>query len=316
MNLYTDISQINKDKNTVITIGTFDGFHLGHQKIVNKVLSSSQKNNWRNLLITFEPHPRSVVSKDFNIQILTTLEEKKELISKAGISNLYVINFTKEFSELSYEEFFVKYIVNNIGISELIIGHDHKIGKNRRGDEDKLRELGRQHSFSVTPVNAVEVEGEVISSTKVRHALLEGSIEKVTSYLGRPYSFSGSVMKGAGRGRSLGFPTANIGVGNDSKCIPANGVYAVELVFKDLSYYGLMNIGLRPTFGDALKTMIEVYIFDFNQDIYYEKIRVNLIDRIRDERKFSSREELVNQIHLDKEAGLKIIDNLINNKSR
>lgn len=316
MNLYTDISQVTRDNNTVITIGTFDGFHLGHQKIINELLSSSRKNNWRNLVITFEPHPRSVLSKDYNIQILTTLEEKKELISEAGIENLFVINFTKEFSELSYEEFFTKYIVHNIGISELVIGHDHKLGKDRSGNEDKLTEFGRQHGFSVTPVSAVEVNGEVISSTKIRHALRDGEINKANHYLGRPYSFSGTISRGAARGRTLGFPTANVVVGNDNKSIPASGIYVAEMIWNGQNYYGLMNIGLRPTFGDVDSTMIEIYLYDFNKNIYYEKVKVNVIERMRDEKKFSSKEELIVQMNLDKEQGLKIINNLINNKSR
>jgi len=316
MNLFTDISQIEKNNNTVVTIGTFDGFHIGHQQIINEVLNNSRKNNRRNLVITFEPHPRSVIAKDFNIQILTTLEEKIDLIAQSGIDNLFVINFTKKFSELSYEEFFVKYIVNRIGISELIIGHDHKIGKNRGGDEDKLTELGTKYSFSVTPVSAVELDGDVISSTKIRHSLMDGDIEKVTRFLGRPYSFTGTVTKGAGRGRTLGFPTANIVVGNGSKCIPPAGVYAVEMYLRGQSYYGLMNIGVRPTFGDTVSTIIEIYLFDFNSDIYDESVKVNVVKRIRDEKKFSSKEELIEQINLDIEYGMKIINNLINNKSR
>ena len=312
MNIYRDISKVSKNKNTVITIGTFDGFHLGHQKIIEQVISDSKRKIGRSFVITFEPHPRSVVSKDYDLKILTTIDEKVALIEKAGIENLMVINFTPEFSNLTYEDFFSNYIIDKIGISELVIGHDHKLGKGRTGDEDKLIKFGEENSFSVVPVNAIKINDEIISSTKIRHALSDGDIDKVNKYLGRYYSLSGKVVKGSRRGRSLGFPTANLNISGNKKLIPANGIYLVEVIGHGQKLYGLMNIGTRPTFEDTSEVVIEVYIYNFDKDIYNTNLTVDIISRIRDELKFSSVEELIQNMESDKEKGLEIIKKLNN----
>lgn len=312
MNIFDDITQVTKEKNTVITIGTFDGFHVGHQQIVTQAVNSAAARGGRSYLITFEPHPRSVVSRDFELKLLTTLDEKLELLKYSGIENVLVINFTPEFSKLTYEDFLVNYIVEKTGISELVIGHDHRLGKNRDGDENKLIGLGHTFAFDVTPVQAVKINEDPVSSTKIRQAIAEGNIEKANRYLGRKYSFKGKVIQGAMRGRTLGFPTANVAPQNAQKLIPPRGVYIVEFIVNNSTHFGLMNIGMRPTFGDTVELVIEVYIFSFNKNIYNEEVTVRVLQKLRDEKKFSSREELVEQIETDKRIALDFIDNLNN----
>ncbi|MCU7502611.1 MAG: bifunctional riboflavin kinase/FAD synthetase [Ignavibacteria bacterium] len=311
MNIFTDISQVNKDNNTVVTIGTFDGFHLGHKEIVNRALLSASKSGGRNFLVTFEPHPRSVVSKDFELKLLTTLDEKLELLEASGVENVLVINFTPELSKLTSDEFFERYITQ-IGLRELVIGYDHRLGRNRDGDENKLRQIGGQNSFDVTIVQAVSIDGDTVSSTKIRQAILDGDIEKASKYLGRNYSFKGTVVKGAMRGRTLGFPTANIASAGKEKLLPARGVYVVEIVVSGSPKHGVMNIGMRPTFGDTPELITEINIFNMSEDIYGESVEVSVLQKLRPERKFSSREELIRQIEEDKKTALNFINNLNN----
>jgi riboflavin kinase/FMN adenylyltransferase len=312
MNVYKDIALIGKNINTVLTIGTFDGFHFGHQKIIEIVKSEAERNKGRSLLITFEPHPRSVISRNYDLKLLTTTEEKISLMGEAGLDNILIINFTKDFSELSAEKFIREYIVEKIGVSKLIIGHDHRLGKDRVGDESKLKELGKLFSFSVLPVNAVKINGEIINSTKIRNALLQGDLEKANAFLGRYYSLSGKVVTGAKRGMSLGFPTANIELEEKHKLIPAYGIYIVEFYVKSVMHYGLMNIGTRPTFEDSQQVVIEVYLYDFDRDIYGEYVTVNIVKRLREEVKYPNKEELIRQMEIDKINGTKIIQSLIN----
>lgn len=310
MQIFRDLSQVSFDKNTVITLGTFDGIHVGHKKIIESVLAKSSYYGGRNFLITFEPHPRSIVSKDFKIQILNTLDEKLKLIQASGIQNVLVISFTKEFSQYSALEFFDKFILNGIGIREIVIGHDHHFGKGRDGDENKLIELGKTHNFKVSTVDAVKSDSIVVSSSKIRNALLNGNMAIVNRYLGRYYSFSGKVIVGDKRGRELGFPTANIEINNSDKLLPSIGIYAVEFLIEgdNSSYQGLMSIGRRPTFYEEGRVTTEVYVFDFNKDIYGKNVTVNVIERIRGEEKFSSVEELVEQMNKDSKAGRKIFN--------
>jgi riboflavin kinase/FMN adenylyltransferase len=312
MNIFYDINEVNKEESTVLTIGTFDGFHKGHQQIVDHLVAQAKKSKARSFLITFEPHPRSVLSKDFDLKLLTTLQEKLDLIEKSGVDNVLVIKFTPEFSRLTSDEFIQQIIVDKIGIKELVIGYDHRIGRDRGGDENKLRELGDIFGFMVTPVYAVKVDQDAISSTKIRHALADGDIERTNKYLGRNYSFSGSVVKGAMRGRTLGFPTVNIAVNNKHKMIPSRGVYLVKLFLNSEVFYGIMNIGMRPTFGDTVELVIEVYIFNFNRDVYGENLTVEVIKKLREEKKFDSKDALVEQLEIDKKKALEIV-NYLNN---
>lgn len=312
MQVFHDVSKINKDKKTVVTIGTFDGVHLGHKKILNKVLDLEEEISGRNFLITFEPHPRNVVSQAYHLNILTTLEEKTELLKNYGIENLLVINFTKEFSQLSSRDFFLKYIINGTGISEVIIGHDHHFGKGRSGNEETLKELGQEFGFNVSRVDPFDIDGEVVSSTRIRKYLNEGNISKAGRFLGRNYSFSGNVVQGDKRGRQLGFPTANIKLKESEKLLPALGIYIVESAVQNKTYFGLLSIGKRPTFYDSGEIVPEVYIYDFDKDIYGEKIEVKIIERLRGEEKYNSAEDLIVQMHEDKRKGIEFLSKIIN----
>ena len=301
MRVYNDLISIEKNVNTIITIGTFDGVHLGHQEIFNVLINKSKNNGCRSFVITFEPHPRMVIQPNSDLKLLTTFDEKVEILRKMGIDNLLVISFTKEFSQLTSEDFFRKFILDGIGIKKMVIGYDHHFGKGRDGDEQKIRELGALNNFEVQKTEAVTINEIVVSSSKIRNALSEGEVKTAAQMLGRNYSFSGLVVVGDKRGRELGFPTANIQLENENKLIPKNGVYAVKVFLEERIFNGVMNIGLRPTFKDTKIVLSEVHILNFNEDIYGKRISVEFIERIRDEQKFSSKEELIKQIEIDKQ---------------
>ncbi len=312
MEVFNSLSEVKKDKNTVITMGTFDGIHLGHRKIIEGVKARATALGGRSFLITFDPHPRSVVSGGKGIKLLNTLQEKIDILEEIGIQNLLIIKFTKEFSLLNSEDFFKNYIINKIGLSEIVIGYDHHFGKGRGGDENTLRELGTEYDFKVFTVDAVNLNGTNVSSTKIRNALMKGDMQLANLFLGRYYSFSGTVIKGDGRGRLLGFPTANIKMENVNKLLPAIGIYAVEANIDGNKHHGLMSIGKRPTFYNDGHLTTEVYIFDFNKNIYDKKVTVKVVERIRGEEKYSSAEELVAQMKKDKEAGQEILSRQYN----
>lgn len=312
MKIYTDIKDYNRNNNAVVTVGTFDGLHKGHIKILSTLKDKAQSANGRSVMMTFEPHPRTVVSKDFNLKILTTLEEKIKILEGLGINDLLVANFTKEFSQMSSEEFIKNLIVDKIGAVHMVVGHDHKFGKDRLGDEEKLREIAKQYNFDVTSVAAEMFNNEIISSTKIRNALVSGDLDAVNNLLGRNYSLSGIVVQGAQRGRLLGFPTANIKLHNEKKAVPKRGVYVVACRCENEPHFGIMNIGLRPTFGDTLELVIEVHLLNFNRDIYGANLTVDFIKRLRDEKKFESKTELINQIEEDKKKAIELI-NVFNN---
>jgi len=311
MRVFNNLSEIKRDKNTVLTLGTFDGIHLGHQKIIEIIKKNASFYGGRSFLITFDPHPRSVISKK-DLEILNTLKEKIAVLETLGIDNLLIIKFTHEFSQLSAEQFFKKYIIDGTGIREIVIGRDHHFGKGRGGNIDTLRSLGREFNFDIMIVDEVKLNAENVNSTRIRKALGEGDIQLANSYLGRFYSFSGIVVAGDRRGRSLGFPTANIKIDSENKLLPAIGIYAVEFIVSDKKHYGLLSIGRRPTFYDSGKIVPEVYVYDFDRDVYGEFVTVNLIERIRGEEKFSSAEDLIVQMNKDKEIGLEILSRLVN----
>lgn len=311
MNVYKSIDEISRDEKTVLTIGTFDGIHQGHKVIFERLKKYSSQNNLRNVVITFEPHPRTVVS-DFKIKLLTTLDEKTELLSKLDLDNLLVIKFSMEFAEQTSEEFITNIICKKIGVQHIIIGHDHRFGKNRNGDDNELIELGKKCNFSVECLDAVKSEKDIISSTVIRNALFDGDIQKANRLLGRNYCFRGTVVKGVSRGKILGFPTANIEVEDKNKLIPKNGVYIVKALVEDEIIYGVMNVGLRPTFADTLSVVIEAHLFEFNKNIYGRTIRIELLKRIRDEKKFNNTEELIYQIGKDKKQAIQFVGKIIN----
>jgi len=312
MQIFNDLTEIRRNDNNIVTLGTFDGIHLGHRQIIETVVEKAKYSSGNSFLITFDPHPRKIVSSDNRLQLLNTLTEKIEILASLGIENLFIVNFTKEFSQQSPDEFILKYLINGIGLREAVIGYDHHFGKGRGGDIERLKEFSSKNKFTITAIPGYKIGEEVVSSTKIRNALLGGDILTANRMLGRHYSFTGKVVQGDKRGRELGFPTANLKIEDADKLLPQIGIYAVECVIDEQKYYGLLSIGNRPTFHDAGEVIPEVYIFDFDKNIYGKSVKVNLVERIRNEQKFSSAEELIQQMNKDKEVGLEILSKLIN----
>ena len=310
INVFRDISEIKREENTAVTMGTFDGLHIGHQHILNVLIEKASRNKCRTFVVTFEPHPRLVLNKRNGIKILTPIEEKIKVFENSGIENLLIINFTEEFSEQSSVEFIENLIIEKLGAKEIVIGYDHKFGKDRGGDESTFRELSKKYNFDLTVVPAKTINDEIVSSTKIRRALLEGDLENVFAYLNRNYSLNGKVVKGAGRGRTLGFPTANVELNDKIKLIPKTGVYVVKCVVLGHEVFGIMNIGVRPTFENLDESVIEVHLFEFNKEIYDDNIQIELLKRIRDEKRFNSKEELINQIVIDKKNAVNFVNKI------
>lgn len=309
MQVFDSIKDLKKNKNTILTLGTFDGIHPGHLKIIDKMIDRSREYGFRNVVITFHPHPRAVLSANSDVKLLTTPSEKIELLGKNGVENVLTINFTKEFASLTAEEFIYDFLVNGIGLSEIVLGHDHHFGKGRSGNAELLKVIGAKENFTVTTVDAFYINDEVVSSTKIRNALSNGELNKANSLLGRNYSFSGIVVSGDKRGRELGYPTANIKLLSQDKLLPAIGIYAVKVIVGSEKHIGLLSIGKRPTFYNEGEIVTEVFIYNFDREIYNEVVTLELIERLRGEEKFNSADELINQMNKDKENGLKILTN-------
>lgn len=280
------------------TLGTFDGVHLGHKKIIEKLLAHTQAES---LLLTFFPHPRMVLQEGNNIKLLNTLDEKAQLLASTGLDYLIIHPFDRSFSELSAEEFVRKVLVEKFNISKIIIGHDHKFGKNRSADINDLIEFGKLYGFEVEQIPAQEIDDVSISSTKIRNALQDGNIQTANEYLGYNYFLTGEVVKGRQLGRTIGFPTANISIDENYKLIPVPGVYVVQSEIDGKNVQGMMNIGTNPTVGGTHQT-IEINFLDFSDDLYGRTLKVELLDRIRNEEKFASLDELKHQLAKDREA--------------
>jgi len=309
MNIYRDISEINKTGKSVVTIGSFDGIHIGHADIIGFVINEAAAVKGENFVVTFEPHPRLVVSKNSGIKILTAFEEKAKLFENLGVQNLLVINFNREFADLSYEDFVKTYLTGKINAGHIVIGHDHHFGRGRGGDENKLLRLSQEMNFKLTVIPPVSVKGIQVSSSKVREAVAEGNLTLAEDLLGRKYSLSGMIVEGVQRGRELGFPTANIEPCNKHKLIPASGVYAVKCILGNGNYNGVLNIGTRPTFETQDNIFIELHIFGFGENIYGKPVEIEFVHRIREEIKFGSKEQLILQIKSDVETAKQILIN-------
>ncbi|MEO0038589.1 MAG: Riboflavin biosynthesis protein RibF [Bacteroidota bacterium] len=292
----------------MVTIGTFDGVHIGHKKIISKVISNAEELNCESTVLTFFPHPRVVLQNGESLKLLNTIEEKKILLEKIGLSNLVIHPFDKEFSQLSAEDFVKIILVDQLHVQKIIIGYDHRFGKNRSADIKDLSLFGIKYGFAVEQISAQEIDEIAISSTKIRTSLEEGAITLANEYLGYNYFFSGTVVKGNQLGRTLGFPTANIQIDENYKLIPKNGVYFVKSKINEKLVFGMMNIGTRPTV-DGKNQSIEVHFFEFELDLYDMKITIELVTFIREEQKFESLEALKNQLFKDKQ----ICKNYINN---
>jgi riboflavin kinase / FMN adenylyltransferase len=294
-----DIANFNSDKPIVLTQGTFDGVHFGHKKILKQVVSEALNIGGESVLLTFYPHPRLVLSPDNNdLKLLSTIEEKVELVSDLGIDYLIIIPFTKEFSQLSAAVFVKNILVDKLHIVKLIIGYDHRFGRGREGGIEQMKELAQQHDFELSEILAQDIADSIVSSTKIRNALLAGDVQLANKYLGTRYVISGKVEEGHQRGRTIGFPTANIRVNSSFKLIPLNGVYAVWVYIDKKRYSGMLNIGYNPTFEDK-KWSIEVHIFDFNKNVYHMDISVEFVARIRSEQSFASINALISQLKVD-----------------
>lgn len=293
--------------NPVITLGTFDGVHSGHVKILQRLKQKAEAIRGTSVVITFDPHPRQVLfPHDDNLRLLNTLEERIENIGKHGIDIVIVQEFTKEFSRLTAIEFVRDYLINQIGLKELVIGHDHHFGRNREGSIEILKEMAQTFGFDLDQIPAQLIDEVSVSSTKVRNAIQTGEMQTANQFLGYNFCLSGLVVKGKGLGNQLGFPTANINIANPHKILPAFGVYAVRTFIDNTWYKGVMNVGIKPTVSTTADINVEVYIMDFSQDIYGKQIKVEVLKRIRSEKKFDSVNELKKQIGLDVEEAKKL----------
>ena len=310
MEIFRDIANVKRLENVVLTVGTFDGLHLGHQFIVEKLKNRAEFLNAQTTLVTFNPHPQIVLKSPDkpDLKILTTVDEKIEILRTFDIDRLLVIEFTHEFSKTTPVEFVKKVLYETVGFKEMVTGHDHAFGKDRQGDFETLKKLAQELEFSVTELGPFKIEEDLVSSTKIRTLLLGGDIKSANKLLGRNYFVNGKIVGGEGRGRDLNFPTANIELDSRDKLIPGDGVYAVYAFLGSKKVAGMMNIGVRPTFVSGARVM-EVNLFDFHETIYGEKMKIEFVERIRDEKKFSGPDELVAQLKKDQEKSLNILRN-------
>lgn len=297
MLLITDLENMPQTfSNSIITLGNFDGLHLGHQELIRMIIGTAKERGTISLVVTFRPHPLKILAPEKCPPLISIYEEKIRLFEELGIDVLVKIPFTHDFSVMSSEEFVRDILCQKLGAKEIFVGSNYRFGRGRQGNVESLREYGKKYGFSVTEVEQVTLMGEIISSTKIRNLLKDGEVEHAARLLGRTYAISGIVVKGDGRGRSLGFPTANIAPKH--AIIPADGVYAVRIFVRERLYDGIANIGLRPTFNKQGLT-IEVHIFNFDEDIYGEDISLYFIKRIREEKKFDGPDALIRQINSD-----------------
>lgn len=281
----------NNRRGSVVTIGTFDGVHIGHQKIIERLVKSAEENDLDAVILTFFPHPRMVLQKDSGIKLINTIQERKVILSQCGIDHLIIQPFTKDFSRMTAEEFVRNILVNKLNVKKVIIGYDHRFGRNRTADIEDLREFGKIYNFDVEEISKQDVEEIAVSSTKIRKALSEGKIEKANRFLSYPFSLTGKVVKGRGLGTGFNFPTANIEVPEDYKLIPKNGVYVVRSEIEGEQLFGMMNIGINPTVGGTQRS-IETHFFELDRNLYGKILTVEMLARIRDEIKFDSVEDL------------------------
>ena len=307
LKIFHSINDFTSTKKTILTLGTFDGVHIGHKKILNKLTQNTENEKYESLVLTFFPHPRMVLQEHSDIKLLNTIAEKIDLLEKIGIENLVIHPFDETFSRLTAEEFVSSILVDRFHIQKIIIGHDHRFGRNRTADIDDLIAFGKQYDFEVEQISVQEINEISVSSTKIRNALLEGNMALANEYLGYEYVLTGIIIKGKQLGRTIGFPTANLKIEENYKLIPQNGVYIVKSIINQETVFGMMNIGFNPTV-DGQKQSIEIHYFDFNADLYNQKISVSILHRIRSEQKFESVELLKEQLEKDKKTTLNYLN--------
>ena len=292
---------------TVVTIGTFDGVHIGHQKIIKRLINTANQEGLNSVILTFFPHPRMVLQKDANIKLINTIDERSQILDSLGLDYLLIKKFTHEFSRLSSQDFVKQILVDTLHVKKVIIGYDHRFGRNRNADINDLRNFGAQYHFEVEEISSQDIDDVSVSSTKIRNALLDGNIAKANKYLGYSFMITGLVVKGKELGRQIDYPTANISIEEDYKLIPKQGSYVVSSTIDGTLVYGMMNIGTNPTV-DGKNETIEVHFFNLYKDLYNQKIQVNLLHRIRDEQKFESVDALKQQLAKDKAVSLKFLN--------
>ena len=299
MKIYNSLEEFSPDFNVVLTLGTFDGVHIGHQSVIKKLNKYAQKIGGESVLLTFYPHPRHVLfPEDQKLKLLTTIQERSEILTKYGLQHLIVLPFTAEFSRMEPVHFVRDILVNKLKITKLVIGFDHHFGRNREGDFNLLNNLSTLYKYEIEKINPQTFKDVSVSSTKVRKLIIEDELEKATKYLGHYFCLTGMVVKGGGRGKDLGFPTANIHIVNKWKLIPNDGVYAVKVEYKKEEFIGMMNIGFNKTFNATQRTL-EVHILNFDKNIYGEEIKVSFIKKIREVKKFANLENLKSTLKID-----------------
>lgn len=310
MKVHYNIDEIPAIKNAIVSQGTFDGVHLAHKKIIERLKQIASIKNGETVIITFEPHPRIVLlPNDHGLQLLSTLNEKINLLEKAGVDHLIILPFTKEFSRLSSEQFIRNILVNKIKTNTLVIGYDHRFGKNREGSFEHLKTSASLYGFEVEEIPEQDIDDVAVSSTKIRQALLNNDIQTAQKYLGNSYSLEGKVIKGKQLGRTIGYPTANIEIENAYKLIPQDGVYAVWVWYNKARFGGMLNIGNNPTIKDKGRS-IEVNIFNFEKEIYTESLKIEFVSKLRNEEKFDGLDALKNQLFLDKQNALALLNKI------
>lgn len=312
MEVFRELASVDKEQNAVITVGTFDGVHLGHVFVINSLLERARRDGATATLVTFEPHPKLVLNPPAasTISILTTLEEKLAILEELGLDRVVVLKFTRDFSRTSSDEFLKKLLFEKIGFKEIVIGYDHGFGRDRKGSIATAKEISKQLDFAVTELPKFENNVGDVSSSSIRSYLETGDVEKARLALGRYYILNGVVAHGDGRGKNLNYPTANVTVTRQEKLIPGAGVYAVHVHVGDQHLNGMMNVGVRPTFNGAAPTL-EVHMFDFEEDVYEQEIQIEFVTRLRDEIRFNSSTMLVEQLDHDKEKCLKIFSHVM-----
>ena len=306
MQVFENILEYKPSRESIVTIGTFDGVHIGHRKIITDMVAKGEKENLLSILLTFFPHPRMVLQKDSNIKMIDTINEKKEIFKKLGVEVLIIQPFTKDFSRMSAIKFTRDILVNSLKVSKLMIGYDHRFGQNREATVKTLKSFGLDYNFKVDEIPAQDIESISVSSTKVRKAIRSGDFKLVNKFLSRPFNLSGKIIKGDELGRKIGYPTANLKIFEKYKLKPQNGVYLTRTKLKKQTYFGMMNIGIRPTIS-AKNNQIETHLFDFNGNLYGHEMTLEILEKIREEKKFKSIEKLKIQLDIDKKHCQKLI---------
>lgn len=298
MKTHAGVTAFTSKKKTVVTIGTFDGVHIGHQKIIARLMANAKAQNLEGVVLTFFPHPRMVLQQDTSIKLINTIDERSQLLANLGLDHLIIHPFTREFSRQDAEAFVEDILVKQLQVKKVIIGYDHRFGRNRSASIHDLKRYGDRFGFEVEEISKQELAAVAVSSTKIRKALEDGAIDKANSFLGQPIMLTGTVVTGKKLGRTIGYPTANLEIQESYKLIPAQGVYVVSAIINKAIVYGMMNIGTNPTVGGQQQT-IETFFFNFNEDLYGKELQLRLHKRIRDEQKFDTIDQLITAMKAD-----------------